>query len=344
MLQVSSPNIFWFSSYITNRKQYVKVGNIESSLKTITCGVPQGSTLGLLLFLLYINDLPKSSKKLTFRIFADDTNMFYSSKDPEQLQSVINEELGKVLKFCAANMLSINFKKTNYMIITSPKKKTNIRITACNIEQKSQIKYLGVFIDEHLKWDAQLQHINNKITKNIGILFKLRHYVPISTLKQLYYTLIYPYLTYGLMSWGTAYQTKLNKIKVSQNNCIRCIFFANKTESPPPYFTLLEILRLENIFNLKIGALVHKIQYQKKDTPPALYDLVQLASAVHNYNTRYATNQNLCRPFSRTNYGLTRFSVVASQTWKATPMKIKCLPLNSFKNIYKLFLLDSQAS
>ena len=88
-------------------------------------------------------------------------------------------------------MMSINFKKTNYMMITSPKKKTNIRITACNIEQKSQIKYLGVFIDEHLKWDAQLQHI---ITKNIGILFELRHYVPLSTLKQLYYTLIYPYL------------------------------------------------------------------------------------------------------------------------------------------------------
>ena len=86
------------------------------------------------------------------------------------------------------------------------------------------------------------------------------------------------------MSWGTAYQTKLNKIKVSQNNCIRCIFFANKRESPTPYFTLLEILKLENIFKLKIGALVHKIQYQKKDTPPALYDLVQPASDVHNNN------------------------------------------------------------
>ena len=149
----------WFSSYITNRKQYVKVGNTGSSLKTVTCGVPQGSTLGSLLFLSYINDLPRSSKKLTFRIFADETNMFYSSKDPEQLQSVINEELGKVLKFCAGNMLSINFKNSNYMIITSPKKKTNIRITPCNIEQKSQIKYLGVFTDEHLKWFAQLQHI-----------------------------------------------------------------------------------------------------------------------------------------------------------------------------------------
>ena len=66
------------------------------------------------------------------------------------------------------------------------------------------------------------------------------------------------------MSWGTAYQNKLNKIKVSQNNCIRCIFFANKGESPTPYFTLLEILKLENILKVKIGALVHKIQYQKK--------------------------------------------------------------------------------
>ena len=78
---------------------------------------------------------------------------------------------------------------------------------------------------------------------------------------------------------------------------------------------------------------MHKIQYQQKDTPPALYDLVQPASAVHNYNTWCATNQNLCRPFSGTNYGLARFSVVASQTWEATPMKIKCLRSNSLKNI-----------
>ena len=91
----------WFSSYITNRKQYVKIGNVESSLKTITCGVPQGSTLGPLLFLLYINDLPRSSKKLTFRIFADDTNMFYSTRDPEQLQSIINEELGSLKILCS---------------------------------------------------------------------------------------------------------------------------------------------------------------------------------------------------------------------------------------------------
>ena len=83
-----------------------------------------------------------SSKKLIFRIFADDTNIFYSSNNLEQLQTVINEELELILKYCAANKLSINFKKTNFMIIATPKKKVNIRITTCNIEQKSQIKYL----------------------------------------------------------------------------------------------------------------------------------------------------------------------------------------------------------
>ena len=89
--------------------------------------MPQGSTLGPLLFLLYIDDLPRASNKLTFSIFADDTNILYSSKHADELQRVINEELRKILKYCAANMLSINFKKTNYMIITSPKRKTNIR-------------------------------------------------------------------------------------------------------------------------------------------------------------------------------------------------------------------------
>ena len=110
------------------------------------------------------------------------------------------------------------------------------------------------------------------------------------------------------MSWGTACQTKLHRIKVSQNNCLRCIFFANKRESPTSYFILLEILKLQKKFKLKVTSLVHKIQYQKNKTPPVLYDLVQPASAVHNYNTRYATNQNLYRPSFRTNYRLARFS------------------------------------
>ena len=144
------------------------------------------------------------------------------------------------------------------------------------------------------------------------------------------------------MSWGTARQTKLKKIKISHNKYLCCIFFADKRENATPYFILLEILKLENIFKLKIGSLVDKLRYNKKETPPALHDLVSLASDIQKCNTRFATSQNLYRPFSRTNYGLARFRVVASQTWETIPMVVKCLPYNVLKKKYKLLLLDSQ--
>ena len=129
----------------------------------------------------------------------------------------------------------------------------------------------------------------------IGILDKLRYHVSMSTLKQLYHTLIYLYRNYGSTSWGTACQTKFKKIKISHITA----FTASSlhTKEIMQHFTLFEILKLENIFKLKIGSLVHKLQYNKK-TPPALHDLVSLASDIHKYNTRFPTSQNLYRPFS----------------------------------------------
>ena len=160
-------------------------------METITCGVPQGSTLRPLLFLLYINDLPNSSEKLSFRIFADDTNIFFTSSNPNQVDFTMNEEIELVLKYCAINKLSVNFKKASYMLITSSKKKIHVNIH--NIDCKSYIKYLGIYLDKHLQYESQIQHLNNKLVKNVGIINKLRHYLDFHMLKQLYYTLIYPY-------------------------------------------------------------------------------------------------------------------------------------------------------
>ena len=191
----------WFKDYLTNRQQYVRIGNIDSEKLNITCGVPQGSTLGPVLFLLYINDMPNCAKKLSFLIFADDTNVFYSGKSIDDVENVMNEELERIFHYCAVNKLSINLKKTNFTVITSQKKKIrNIRIK--NFEQKDYIKYLGIYIDKHLTWDYQIKYVNSKLAKNIGFINKLRYYVDLKTLKQLYYSLIYPYINYGLMSWG----------------------------------------------------------------------------------------------------------------------------------------------
>ena len=166
----------------------VKIGSSQSNTETITCGIPQGLTLGPLLFLLYINDLPYCSKKLSFRIFADDTNMFFTSDNLLHLESIINEELNSVFKYCNINKLSINFAKTTYMVISSTRLRLYIHIP--NIAHKTQIKYLGIYIDQNLQWGPQTQHINNKLAKNIAIINKLRYFVDLHTLKQLYYSFI----------------------------------------------------------------------------------------------------------------------------------------------------------
>ena len=112
-----------FASYLTNRQQYVQMGNTISSKQTMTCGIPQGSSLGPVLFLININDLPNCSNALTSRIFADDTNVFASARNLKDLEEIVNSELKKVIIWCDVNRLSINFNKTNFMIIKSSNKK-----------------------------------------------------------------------------------------------------------------------------------------------------------------------------------------------------------------------------
>ena len=167
---------------------------------------------------------------LSFRIFADDTNMFYTSNNLRNLESVMNKEFKLVVKYSATNKLSINLSKTNYILVSSSRLSGSINVN--DIKIQSQIKYLGVYIDQHLHWGPQIKHINSKLAKNIGIVTKLRHYVNLHTLKQLYYSFIYPYLTYAITSWGSACTTRLNKIRTKQNKCI-CSIFLHIVERMP---------------------------------------------------------------------------------------------------------------
>ena len=344
----------WFTSYLENRQQYVTVGQLDSPRQAMTCGIPQGSTLGPLLFLLYINDLPNCSKNLIFRIFADDTNLFASACDLKDLETLINSELEKVKEWCDVNKLSINFSKTNYMIIKSSRKVSgNMEVKlhsmdgSCHIlRKKDHIKYLGVMIDESLSWKYHISYICSRVSRNIGIISKLRHYLSIHQLKQIYYNLIYPYLSYAVIAWGSAYKTHLQKLQTKQNTVLRLMFFGTTfgpyTESALPFLNLLDILTVDNVYRLHALKFTH--MWHKGFLPKVFDNLFQYAKSRHTYNTRYASNQNFCKPYIRTNTGKQMFSYKAIDLWHDIPSNLKDLGTYSFAKEVKQYLLFKQCS
>ena len=208
----------WFRSYLTDRKQYVFYNGESSELKPISCGVPQGSVLGPLLFLIYINDLPNIPKDLKFFLFADDTNIYFESNDLIKLENTVNKELKKLYLWLNVNRLSLNVSKTNYIIFHPYNKplKQHITLEINNkaIIEKDNIKYLGVIIDSRLNWKNHILAVSKKISR--CILCKLRQFVNMKMLKSIYYSLLYSHLVYAIQVWGSACSTEINKILVLQ--------------------------------------------------------------------------------------------------------------------------------
>ena len=158
-------------------------------------------------------------------MFADDTNLVYSDKKLKSLETIINRELIGVCEWLNTNKLTLNLKKSNYVIFHSHEKKLDYQVelkmfdnhsnNLINIECKEFIKYLGVIVDGNLTWKYHIDNIASKISKTIGITTRLRYFVPLSTLQNIYRCLILPYITYGIAVWGQAAKKYLNKTTYS---------------------------------------------------------------------------------------------------------------------------------
>jgi len=213
----------WFKSYLTNRYQYVEYNGVKSNPLGIICGVPQGSVLGPVLFLLYINDLVNATNSLELILFADDTNLFMSDASLDRLITTVNSDLTRLANWFAINRLSLNVTKTNFILFTNvgkcyDKSKITVMFNGTLVTQVQCSKFLGVYIDEHLKWATHVQQVASKVSRNVGILQKLRYIIPQYCLMMLYNCFILPYLQYCCIVWGCIGMTTLNPLILLQKS------------------------------------------------------------------------------------------------------------------------------
>ena len=278
----------WITSYLSGRQQFVEYNGTSSSYNDVICGVPQGSVLAPLLFLIYINDICNASNILELILFADDTNIFFSDDDISQLMNVVNSQMEKISEWFRANMLSLNEKKSNFMIFRPRQKRQTIelllKINGQKIDNVKETMFLGVILDEYMSWKSHISHIASKISKSIGIIYKSSFYLSKSALRTLYYALIYPYIQYCIIIWGSTYPTCLYRINLLQKRVIRIINREAYDAPTDPIFKDLNILKLNDIYLLQLGIFMYK--YQNNLLPINFANSFLRTDQVHNYNTR----------------------------------------------------------
>ena len=280
--------LLWLQSYLNDRKQYVIYDGIRSPLQRISCGVPQGSILGPLLFLLYINDLPNICNNAFMYMFADDSNLFLTGKNLREMESNINRELTILSDWLKSNKLSLNIKKTHYILFHPGRKKPpfklNIKIEDNSIDSVQHTKFLGVIIDSQLSFKEHVNFVKSKISKNLGIIYRAKKFLSHECLVSLYYSFIYPYLVYCVCVWGNAGLTTVLPIVALQNRIVKTIVSASKFTSPHPLYKHLNILKFSDIYDLNV--LIFTYKFKNGMLPHVCNNFFIINSNIHNHRTR----------------------------------------------------------
>ena len=316
-----------FKSYLSNRRQYVSINGFDSSFEDVTCGVPQGSTLGPLLFLIYINDLRLCLENTSSGHFADDTFIIFNSKKLKTIETVINYELKQVIKWLRLNKLSLNAGKTELIFFHS-KSNTNlnfdqvyINFSGTRLLPVDYVKYLGMYIDKHLDWNQHVHELSKKLSQANGILSKLRHNASREVCIQVYYSIFYSRLIQGCNAWGLTSEENIKTIEVLQRKCIRILTFAPfNSHIPNKTYIDLRFMKVRDIISFFQLRLVY--DFQCTTLPSELMSLFKLSGEVRTNAPQKlnSIDQKLLYipKFKTITYGKSSLRYHCPQLWNST--------------------------
>ncbi len=327
----------WFESYLSGRKHFIQYKSTLSMCQSMLCGVPQGSVLGPLLFIIYTNDLPKCLKNANCILFADDTTIYDTSNDINRLYVSINENLNSLADWFKANKLSLNINKTNYMLFgKSSIQNESARVSLCIgkdvIKQVKSTKFLGLIIDDQLKWSDHISHVKSKLTSSLFAIRKAKHVLSQKHIKTLYYSMFHPYLEYGNIIWGSAAQSLLKPIEILQKKAVRIINNSNYNTHTGPIFKSHNILSLHDLHSLQVNKFMY--QYHHNSLPTPLMDLFTPNRIIHHHNTRHRDSPHIV--YRRTAKASQSIVHKGPKFWQSVPQNVKdAKTLYSFSQRFK---------
>ena len=269
----------WFKDYLSNRFQSTKIHDHISDPRHVKYGVPQGSVLGPILFLIYINDLPLIFNEFQTKLFADDSTLYLTGADPSSIINEANNDLHIFYNWCLTNRLTVNLNKTFYMLFTNKAigSLPPLLLNENLIKRVSHHKLLGVTIDDALTFKPHISDLSLKLSRNICLLHQVRDFMPNQIFKILYHAHILPHLQYCMPIWCNTYPTHLIPLLRLQKKIIRIITNSNFFDHTQPLFKNTYILKLFDLNKLQLAIHMYKIIHTHNNIPNQV---------PHNYPTR----------------------------------------------------------
>ena len=290
---IRGPALNWLKSYLSNRKQFVSVNDMDSNTLDIAYGVPQGSILGPLLFVIYINDIPEIAGYAKFIIYADDANIIITAATIEEVYNQLLSLINNLVKWVNFNGLSLNLKKTKYMIFSRGQVElpSPLKIQQAPIERVVEARFLGVIIDESLKWSRHVKTILSKMSRYVGVMYKIKKLLPLKARLQVYHSFIQSHINYCSLVWGFSCKSNIEAIFSKQKKGLRAVipgyinyFFRDgilpgHTKSA---FNEYQILTVQNTIAFNALLIIERMRSFPSSLPPSIVSLIPTDSPAQN--------------------------------------------------------------